>query len=63
MPSDPLRNAIARELTAQCALRSNELAFAELADVAYAVAASLRQEFRIERLPQVFRDLPDCPDR
>jgi len=58
----PLRNAISRELYAQYNLHSGNLAFADLPEVAYAVAANLRQEFRIERLPEVFRDLPDCPD-
>ena len=57
-----LRNAISRELYAQYSLHSGALDFADLAEIAYAVAANLRQEFRIERLPEVFRDLPDCPD-
>ncbi len=58
----PLRNAISRELYAQYTLHCGTLDFADLPEIAYAVAANLRQEFRIERLPEVFRDLPDCPD-
>ena len=57
-----LRNAISRELYAQYNLHAGTLDFADLPEIAYAVAANLRQEFRIERLPEVFRDLPDGPD-
>jgi hypothetical protein len=55
----PLRNAIARELHAQYALRCHKIAFVDLPEIAYAVAANLQHEFRIERLPQVYVDLAD----
>jgi hypothetical protein len=48
----PLRNAIARELTAQYHLRCGTFAFADLPEVAYAVAANLQYEFRIEHAPR-----------
>jgi hypothetical protein len=58
----PLRNAVARELHAQYAMRSEEIAFADLPEIAYAIAANLFKEFRVERLPQTVPDLRD-PDR
>jgi hypothetical protein len=55
----PLRNAITRELYAQYTLRSNKITFVDLPEIAYAVAANLQYEFRIERLPEVYLDLAD----
>lgn len=55
----PLRNAIARELHAQYALRCEKIDFVDLPEIAYAVAANLQHEFRIDRLPDVDIDLAD----
>jgi hypothetical protein len=55
----PLRNAITRELYAQYTLRCDKIAFVDLPEIAYAVAASLQHEFRIQRLPDVYLDLAD----
>lgn len=55
----PLRNAVARELHAQYAMRSEEIVFADLSEIAYAIAANLSKEFRVERLPQAVPDLRD----
>jgi hypothetical protein len=43
-----LRNAVARELHAQFALRGEKINFVDLPEVAYAVAVQLGREFRIE---------------
>jgi hypothetical protein len=43
-----LRNAVARELHAQLALRGEMIDLAEVPEVAHVVAVQLRREFRIE---------------
>jgi hypothetical protein len=55
----PLRNAISRELHAQYELRSEQLTFEDLPEIAYAVAANLAKEFHVER---IVRPVPDQDD-
>jgi hypothetical protein len=46
-----VRNAVACELHAQLAMRNETISLADVPEVAYAVAAQLRHEFRIEWTP------------
>jgi hypothetical protein len=52
-----LRYAITRELHAQLAMRNEKIQLSDLPEVAYAVAANLRYDFRIEWTPAE----PSCP--
>jgi hypothetical protein len=46
-----LRNAIARELHAQLAMRNEKIQLSDVPEVAYAVAANLGYDFRVEWTP------------
>jgi hypothetical protein len=46
-----LRNAVAREMHAQLALRGEVIELADIPEVAFTVAVQLRREFRIECYP------------
>ncbi len=46
-----VRNSVASELDAQLWLRGEAIVLADVCEVAYAIAARLGREFRIEHLP------------
>jgi hypothetical protein len=54
-----LRNAVARELHAQLAMRGEIVELADVPEVAYAVAVQLGREFRIQCHPLQCHELDD----